>query len=589
MSDEPSQITYRLIVPAILTEVLEALRLSSGDRRQALLKDKFRDKGIEPLVTGVLNNANPAPIRSVLRIVTERFDCFGILEEPYIDLEEWSGYSAFYSRSFMPHSRMCWRYHFFEGPVKNAEALLADIQHGLLQVALSRRLEELGLTYRGFLVLRSGDSYVVGRTAIEFDERGPDQPATIEKHPLELTGHPFCTGKIPVYAHLSGIRMELAAPPFIQQNPAIGKCSTASVWTASQILSHRFGLHKFPYDTITQQGLSSSSSPVVLRGEWKFGKGLTVYELRDALSWTGANATIILPASGYGRSAQARMRLLLYTYVESGLPVILTYKTRKGSHAVTIVGHLLPSGKSGPQGIDVAESQLEPYGNLIPKSGRSHHVLGLASQLYYAHNDAYGPYDRIHVLSDTDASQVKATVGGVDQELMNKAQCVISRGRESGGHQSLSALIVPVPPYVQNSPEPVLLDAVRTLGVLFPPKRKERILWRCFLALSPDFKQSLVGRGFPDPVRSAYMSLHLPLYIWVVEFTICSENEPIPFERSRRISGEFLYDSTTAYYSPYCLTQRVGAQFRDCRDGTDFVKMIDLSPQLSCFVPESTR
>jgi hypothetical protein len=485
---------------------------------------------------------------------------------------------------------MCSRYHFFDGPVKAAEAFLDDVHHGIAQTELGDRLAKLDIAYRGFLVLRSGDSYVVGRTAVEFDERGPEQKTPIEKHPLELTGHPFCTGRIPVSAHLSGLRMDLLAPPFVQQNPAIGKCSTASVWTASQILSHRFGLHKFPYDTITQQGFGSCSSLMGLRREWKFGTGLTVYESRDALSWTGANATILLPGPAYGRSAQARMRLLLYTYVESGLPVILTYMTqRRESHAVTVVGHLLPSGQEGPQGIDVAESHLEPFGDMIPKSGRSHHVLGLASQLYYAHNDAYGPYDRIQLLSDAKASEARDKADGDGKELMAKAQCVIRRGRESAEYQSLNALVVPVPPYVQNSPELILLHAIRNLGVLFPPKRQERVLWRCFLALSPDFRQSLVIRGFPVTIRTAYMSLHLPLYVWVIEFTICTDDEPIPFGPGRRISGEFLYDSTTAYYDPYCLTQRVGDCFRDCRGGLDFVKLVDEAPELSCFVPESTR
>ena len=583
--DESSVITFGIVSSSCLQALLDAAEAKNlGERRQKL--DAITDPVAKPLADALRANVNASPIQTVLRIVCLRYACFAVIEEPYFDLEEWSSYSALYARAFIPRERTCRRIHFFSGNEHDAAALSKWLNEGIRQKQVTDWLDARNMRYRGFMVLRAGNSFVVGRTAIEFDVRATKLPAGMRQHLLEKTGHPFCTAAIPNTVHVGGIEIVVRAPPFVQQNPAIGMCATASVWIASQVLAHRFGLHKFSYDTITRQaiypGAHPSASP---RSEWKFGKGLTVAEIREAFAWTGASPIVFAPGPREHESAQARMRFFAYTFVESGLPVVITYRSRNSAHAVTAVGHVVPAGAT-----EFAESDAcLVFGKQLGGSPRKHHLLGLASQLYYVHNDAYGPFDRVQFSSDAVAKDTREKAKKQTDRFLEDAPCIISRGSNGTPDQLLSALIVPLPPYVQNSPDAVIIDAMQSLDKLFAPVDSEKVLWRCFLAFAPDFKQSTIVRPFPQQIRQAYIALHLPLYVWVVEFTIVPETSDLPIAPDRTISGEFLYDSTTAYYEPCCLTQRFGNWFRDCRRTVADVKAVGHMPQLHCFVPIQTR
>lgn len=413
-----------------------------------------------------------------------------------------------------------------------------------------------------------------------FDSIRPQSNGSIEMHPLEEHGIPYCTTSIRNIGHLNGVQLDILAPPFTQQNPAIGVCATASLWSASKILAERFDLNKFSYDTITKQAISPKGSHPSVRTDWKFGQGLTSTEIREALSCTGASVLVLPPAKGEAKSAQARMRLLAYTFVESGLPVIACYVTSQSGHAVTLVGHLLPNG--GAEN-DTAESEAElVYGKYINHD--RHHLIGMSTQLYYAHNDAYGPYDRIQILSDQEASKSKAT---------KPKHVAIATGRDKKD-ASLAALLVPLPPYVQNQPERVLADAIARFDVYFNPDKekgnKQKVLWRCLLASSSDFKQSLLRRQFDCKIQERYIGMHLPLYIWLVEFTIVHgeslpEGESIPTGSNRKVHGEFVYDCTTPYYEPFCVSIRVGNRFRDCRIDNGLLPTGAQRSSYSCYVP----
>jgi hypothetical protein len=584
--DESSGITYRIVSSSSLRSLLDAAESPNVETRRQKL-DAIADPAARSLVDALRANVNPSPVQSVLRIVCRRYACFAVIEEPYFDLEEWSAYSALYARAFIPHERTCRRVHFFSGNENGAAALTKLLCEGMSQEHVKRWLEEgHNLRYRGFMVLRAGSSFVVGRTAIEFDGRATNLPAEVRQHSLEKTGYPYCTAAIPNAVHIGGVEIGVRSPPFVQQNPAIGMCATASVWIASQVLSHRFGLHKFSYDTITRQaiypGAHPSASP---RSEWKFGKGLTVAEIREAIAWTGASPILFAPGPKEHQSAQARMRFFAYTFVESGLPVVITYRSRHSAHAVTAVGHTVPDGAT----VTAESEACLVFGKQLAGSLRQHHLLGLASQLYYVHNDAYGPFDRIQFASDAVVEGVRKEAKDTKDKFLSDAPCIISRGSNGKPDQLLSALIVPLPPYVQNSPENVVIDAMQSLDKLFPPAESEKVLWRCFLAFAPDFKQSTILRKYPQKIRQAYVSLHLPLYVWVVEFTVVPQASGLPFAPDRTISGEFLYDSTTAYYEPFCLTQRFGNWFRNCRKTEDDVNEEGRVPQLHCFIPTQTR
>ena len=435
---EPSSINLTLISSKLLDEILEALHSYLFDNSGVLL-DKLhsKNKEIRFLIDAIRRSPeNPRPIYSILRIVRKRYFCFCIVEHPYFDLDVWASYSKVYSASFTPFRRICHRLHFFEGYDDKGKNIISSLKRG-------KYLEEIekvnDIIYRGFTTIRPAGVFGIGRTSIKFDDRTPDKCPDIEKHELEKTGIPYCKVEFPQLSNVYSTRLEIKAVPFIQQDPPIGVCAAASIWTASQVLSNRFGLNKFSYDTIAEQALYSHKIPSFpTRKDNVFGPPFSIQNIIDVLSDTGANAIPIyageLPSCP---SPQARFRLLTYTFVESGIPPILCYSR----HAVTLFGHLLPAATDG---LDSAETKAELTFGPLPYPDR-HHLIGQAVQLYYAHNDAYGPFDRIRIFSDAKTRQIKEELKKKypdNRDVIDKQPCIISQGRLDKNLEPAFALVV---------------------------------------------------------------------------------------------------------------------------------------------------
>lgn len=242
VEEEPSSISLELVRVGELKLFSDSLCLilrsphTPRKKRQALERTfPTPSDTLKALIEAVCVNRNASPLRSLLRIVSNRYNCFAVSEFPYFDLDEWGGYAAFYARSFMPYSRLCRRIHFFEGEDAGGQRLIQLLQEGAGQTEIDSFMSGDPLQYRGFSLLRPTRNHVLGRTAVFFDTRGPGESVGVQRHPLENTGRPYCTTNMWNTAHLLNVRFDLSAPPFIQQNPAIGACATASLWTASLV------------------------------------------------------------------------------------------------------------------------------------------------------------------------------------------------------------------------------------------------------------------------------------------------------------------------------------------------------------------
>lgn len=583
---EPSEIKLTGVSSDQLDQLLDAIDqfISNGDSASVLAFRQQVSKDLMFLADTVLHlNENLCPLRSVLRIVRKRYSCFAVVESPYFDLDVWAGYSSVYSASFKKFKRVCHRIHFFEGSDENAESVIRQLKYG----KTLKKIETTGVAYKGFTTIRPIGSFGLGRTAIKFDERLPNETTGVDKHQLELTGIPYCNIEFLQQANVCASKLEIKAIPFIQQDPVIGVCAAASLWTVSQVLANRFGLHKFQYDAITQQAFYSripQSFPS--RKDTVFGPGLSVDHMSDALSHTGATPMKVYAreSEGLGTSTQARFRLLTYTFIESGIPAILCFRTRHGSHAVALLGHLLPGASDGS---DLAETKAElTYGNNIKNPDR-HHLIGQSVRLYYAHNDAYGPFDRINIFSDSESQRLKNSYSNTD--FRKNSACLLQRGRANPTATDASeatALVIGLPRYVQNSPEGAILHAINEFDKKIPGLNGNlKVLWRCLLVETSQFKRSLFtpDRNFALPIMRRYASLHLPRYVWLVEFTVVDKNDNSAFGVRRGIDGEFIYDPTTPW-KPSCITMRVLNLFMDMREDAHFKAMGNDDSRKPCFV-----
>ena len=116
--NEPLKINLSIIQSYWLDEIIDAIELWQEEGDVTLINN-LQGKSDCPkdlkLLLDIIRSCpeNPRPLCSILRIVRKRYNCFAIIEYPYLDLEFWAGYSKVYSASFSPYERPCYRIHFF--------------------------------------------------------------------------------------------------------------------------------------------------------------------------------------------------------------------------------------------------------------------------------------------------------------------------------------------------------------------------------------------------------------------------------------------------------------------------------------------
>ena len=181
------------------------------------------------------------------------------------------------------------------------------------------------------------------------------------------------------------------------------------------------------------------------------------------------------------------------------------------------------------------------------------------------HDDAYGPYNR---LDFQPLDNLSKTIKEEYERYRKGSFCPIVLAREQEEVWNLWAMVVPMPPYVKNRPDTIMPDAsVRFAKLFAKPIFQEqncRVLWRTLLMKGSRFKRSLVERQFAPALVEKYSRLHLPKYIWLFEISICPIDkmvEGVSQGKDRLVIGEFIYDTTTPYYSTRAIVQRVGRLF----------------------------
>jgi len=503
-------------------------------------------------------NLNPIPLRSLLRVLIGRFDAnLAVLEDPYLEMEFWDTYAYFHSRSFRDRRKQCWRLHFFRFAPPSDDVTPKSLIDGLYSGVSQEALDTQGFHYLGFATLRPTRSFSLGRSAIPFDEQ-PGERAQRGEDDSERTGVPYCKGKAPQICNVCATRLIIPTVPFLQQDPVVGMCATASLWVTSQVLASKFDLHKYPYIDISRQATQPTLAPFIATppdNNEDFAHGLSVPEVCGALLRTGAVPLVITPrsfsATGLGRG---HVQDQLYTFVESELPVIVcvTKPRQRTGHAVTAVGHLQRDIQCMSDISDCLASAACSRGSHLQ------HLVSLTVERYYVHNDAYGPFDRLDFIDPDEVPEE-------DREVVT---CPVRLSRNPDVVYDIKSLVVPIPPYVKNRPDFVLQDASVRFGRLFTNSWLKnsglRALWRMLLVKGSRFKQSLIEREWPEVIQRKYASLHLPKYIWLCEISLVSDanvGECLGAGGQRRVQGEFVYDTTTPHYTTNVIVQRLGPFF----------------------------
>lgn len=547
-------IKLTLISGADLDAIPEAL----FDNRVRLSGDRL---GRSPLLPQLARNVAAAPLCNIILSVRRHFRAFGVLEHPYIDLDFLHGHAGFYDLGFPIHPISCARLHFFSGNEALFDELVYECELGTNNAALKAKLD---LEYCGYCVLRPTASYVVGRTAVRFDVRPVDEwSGVIPAMEAEKGGIPCLTAWEEHAAHLLNTRLTVQSPAFIQQDPNLGRCATASLWVATHLMAAKCGTHRFHYGTITRQAVGGGDSlhdTSVLYDPSDPEDGLTPFEIRRAFAETGANSFASAPfPDATAVESYLKVTQDVYSFVESGYPVLFFLGSETdgvAGHVVVAVGHLMPR--------ITRLKEMLPVKPLMARFGCScsdrHFMVGNATRLYYVNDDAYGPYNRIEFGVPEEGLLAKVSKKGKEMRL--------HRGRRKEAF-CLKAVVTPIPAIVRTRSTEPLAELLRYFDWRYAGMHKSCFfIWRSVLVEGPTFKLSVCSRQYSNRLREWYASVHLPRYVWLFEVSIVSEEqvgECFDPRSRRQVDGEFLFDATTSSHDIRLVTERVGGLYRDYR------------------------
>ena len=217
------------------------------------------------------------------------------VERHYIDKDYRDTFSNFHSKRFSTPDSRCLRLHFFSRAIARDE--LKDA--GKIQA-----------DYLGYAIIRPTRPNCLGRTLLR-----PESRSTVSGS-MRL-----CDETIT----LQGTELRVRGFPFISQDADVTVCAQSALWMIVRYYSNRYPLYpeRFPYQLAK------------LTEDYSLGRvipssGLYLWQMAEALRRIGFS-----PVTYTRDRFTADFDHLLYTYVESGIPVILATKR----HALVAFGH----------------------------------------------------------------------------------------------------------------------------------------------------------------------------------------------------------------------------------------------------------
>ncbi|MCC9601915.1 hypothetical protein LOC67_15245 [Stieleria sp. JC731] len=417
-----------------------------------------------------------------------------LVETPYVCEDYRSLHRNFYGRKFRERSSKCVRLHFFDDRLDQSQMLM----------------EGSAENYIGSSVVEPLVKRCIGRTVLDPAKLGYDAKNV---HLLGTTFH----------NRLGGLRYECRGFPYRTQNDEATVCAHVTMWAVCRYLSTKFQHYRkqLPFDLVEMADRRS--------GRVIPHHGLTYADYSEMLDRFGCHP-VILANHGYGSSPFSMTQPTLsdqaafvdflrdlYSYVESGFPVIATF----GGHVVSIIGH---------------ESQPEEkvHDRISALTGPIH-----ASELvdrYVVMDDNYFPY-----------------------QFMNRSES------EPDGYawtlKDVRGIVVPLPDEAFLRPQDVdrftemLLGTDQMKEMIRKSEVTGPVIYRPFLATGVSLKQFKLKQLIDDPDDLALryvLVLSLPRFVWCVELST-------PELRSKdRAFGEILLDATAGESDLEPIFARIG-------------------------------
>lgn len=381
------------------------------------------------------------------------------VERHYIDKDYRDTFSYFHSKRFSTPDSRCLRLHFFSRAVTRKELTEAS---------------RIQADYLGYAIIRPTRPNCLGRTLLTPESRGTVSAS------MRL-----CEETIT----LQGTELKVRAFPFISQDADVTVCAQSALWMLVRYYSNRYALYPetYPYQ------LAKLTEDYTL-GRWYPSSGLYVWQMTEALRRLGFN-----PVTYSRKHFPHVFEHYLYTYIESGIPVIVA----TDRHAIVAFGH--------------KSEYVQPA--VLPTT------MSFSSQFnraFIVNDDNRIPYQLLREKkqgtgdeSKFEFKDVESFVAPLAEKIFLPAesfQKVVTTilGHRDVGYKAMSATLSTAP-----------------------------LVLRLFLTTARSFKKRLAERGMGHPLaEKMYRNLPLPHFCWVCEISHMADY------LQERIHGEILWDAT---------------------------------------------
>jgi hypothetical protein len=360
--------------------------------------------------------------------------------------------------------------------------------------------------YLGFSVVRPVREACLGRTVIDPWRIGMG----IEQG--------FYLLRTPFTAQVNGTVLDVSGYPWTSQDGDATLCAHSALWGVCRHLSQRYPQYKelYPFDFIRMTE-SSEGRAVPYRG----------MTYADYCIILGAFGTFPITRTVQKTTAPASLDQGafqdLYSYVESGFPVLASLGTPLGGHVVSLIGHTMDVNKAVSNKVEFVDSSHFLKQFIVADDNRfPYRTLGYAGDVenyaaMYKKNGAYASMESIRTMTCPLPEKVFIPAEVARVKAMSQCDTFSSNLKQTGAAPFVTRLFV-------------------TSGASFK-KRK--------------LAQAKCG---PDLAASVPVGLHLPHFIWVMEVS------PVDLYRQGLCTCEIVLDATAGTAEEGVIYVRIGNQ-----------------------------
>ena len=393
-----------------------------------------------------------------------------VVERHYIDKDFRDTFSHFHSKRFSTPLSRCIRLHFFSKPV--TEDMIVEAS------------AEAREAYLGYSVVRPTKPNCIGRTLLSYRLRGDG-----DSHLC------VCREKVMIL----GTEYQVAGFPFISQDADATVCAESTLWMLLRYFSNRYPM----YAEILPFQITSLAA--------NHARGTRVYPSSGLYSWQLAEALRLQDFSPvvYSRNQfETKFDHLLYTYIESGIPVLITLP----QHVVAGYGHTSDFSTSA-----------------TTLTGSNWAYTSSYNQSFLINDDNFYPYQTLRAQGQQTPSDSKFAWKDINEFIVPLPERVFLTAEQA-----------------QVAIEKILAHPQLGLSALAPDLMTEPVVLRLFLTSTRAFKKRLRERKMGHPlVEKIYRHLPMPHFVWVCE--IARESE---YRTSHKVCGEIIWDATRNAHEP---------------------------------------